>query len=265
VTISHHTQHKRLSALFTARAALDAFCTALAARNLKAIKNQSTFDFNDRVWERSRVEVLASLPTASFARHRPNVLQMRFEGSLTEILVEQGETPVTYRCRDENGRILVDDVISPSTGRPESLKASAEVLIPLLCFREALRRSQMDFVRDNSSADFSRLVWNHLDVAPKFDLDTETFFRSPLTRILRTEEGAQIVYGDERFGAQVDLIRHGGHFVVDDVVLVNGPRDQQRIALKKTIRSQLADGKISDPSHSVPDTQEGLFSVDDEQ
>jgi hypothetical protein len=263
VTIYDQTQDKRLSALFTARATLDAFCAAHGSRDLKAIKNYSTHDFNERVWDKAAVELLGSLPMAGFSRHRPKVLQLRFEGSLTEIMVEQGSTPVTYRLRDENGRILVDDLLSPSTAWPESLKASAEVLLPLLCFRDALRQSQMPLVLANASYEFSRIAWEHFEVAPKFDVDPESYFRVPLTLISRTENNAKVIYGDERFGAHVELVRERGQFAVDDVTLVSGRGDEQRIGLKKAIRTQLAHGEAGASAVSSEDRRGGLFLDED--
>jgi hypothetical protein len=266
VTIYDQTQDKRLSALFTAQGTLDAFCAALGQRDMKAIREHATHDFNERVWERTAVDMLGGLPTARLARHRPHVLQMRFEGSLTEIMVEQGDTPVTYRFRDENGRILVDDMLIPSSHWPESLKASAEVVVPILCFREALRQSQMELVRANASREFSRFAWRHFDVAPTFDVDPEKFFRAPLTRINREENRALVIYGDDRYGAQVEIVRgERGLFVVDDMTLVSGPGDERRIAMKRTIRTRLAHAGVSATATSPEPPVTGPFDDDDNE
>ncbi|MBI3863886.1 MAG: hypothetical protein HY290_18505 [Planctomycetia bacterium] len=242
VTIYDQTQDKRLSALFTARATLETFCAALARRDLKSIRQSATHDFNERVWEQAAGELLGSLPTAAFAHIPPRLLHTRFEGSLTEMMVEHGETPVTYRLRDEGGRILVDDLVTPASGWPESAKAASEALLPVLNFRVALRQSQMDGVRAQSSREFLQYAWKHFDEAPKFDVQPEEYFKVPLTRIERMEDRASVQFGDDRFGARFELVRERGQFVVDDVTLISGRSEDQRIALKRTIRTQLAEG-----------------------
>ncbi|MBS0266301.1 MAG: hypothetical protein JSS02_30505 [Planctomycetes bacterium] len=245
VTIYDQAQDKRLSALFTAQDTLEAFCAAYVRRDLKGIKNNSTYDFNERVWERATDEFLQGLPTTEYSHHRPKVSQMRFEGSLTEIMVEHGDIPVTYRLRDENGRILVDDVLTPSNDWPNSLKATGEVLMPLLCFRDALRNSRIALVRSNCSREFAKHAWNHFDTVPRFDIDLEGYFGAPLVRISRKDDRAKIVYGDDSYGALVDIVKDQGQFVVDEVVFISGSGENQRIALKKTLRSQLSNGEIS--------------------
>jgi hypothetical protein len=131
-------QDKRLSSLFTAHATMESFSAALAQRDVEALKKNSTHDFNQRVWARLTAAHFDGLPMVRLAAVKPTILQTRFKGALTEILMEQGETPMTYVLRDEGGRMLVDDVLTPAIDWPESMKASVEVLISILNFRSAL-------------------------------------------------------------------------------------------------------------------------------
>lgn len=242
VTIYDQSQDKRLSALFTARTTMEAFSAALARRDLETLKKYSTHDLNTRVWDAASPALAGGLPMIGFAAARPTVRQMRFEGSLTEILVDQGETPVTYRLRDEGGRILVDDLLAPVADCPESFKESAEVVLPILSFGLALRRSDMETVRGAASVDFSRFAWNHFQRAPQFDVDPLGYFQAPLARINRNQQRATVVFGDERHGALFTMVKERGAFHVDDVTLVAGPDEEQHIPLKRTIRAQLAQG-----------------------
>ena len=233
------SQDKRLSSLFTAQATMESFCTALAQRDVETLKNNSTHDFNQRVWARTTAAHFDGLPMIRVASVKPTILQTSFKGSLTEILIEQGETPMTYVLRDEGGRMLVDDVLSPASDWPESMKASVEVLISILNFRTALAASNMTAVRGTASNDFTRFAWDHFQIAPQFDVNPNGFLKSPLTSISRSEDRAEVVMGDARHGARFLMVKEKDQFVVDDVILIAGPLDRDRIAMKRTIRTQL--------------------------
>ena len=245
VSIYNGTQNKRLPALLTARNVVDAFAVALANRDLKALRNCSSFDLNSRVWDRSTAVSLENLPTSDFVMHKPQFIQTRFEGLLTEVIVQQGSGPITYRLRDDGGVLLVDDLLVPATAWSDSFKEVAEILTPLLVFRESLHNSQLEVLRGNSSAEFCRVAWNQLDAVPKFDLDVEKYFALPLTSIQRTDDGARVIYGDVSRGATIQISREKGKYVVDELVLISGRADSQQIALKQTIRSRLAQGQVS--------------------
>jgi hypothetical protein len=236
------SQDKRLSSLFTAQAAMEAFSAALAAGDVETLRLHATHDFNERVWKHATPAHVAQLPTAKLPAVRPQIVETRFKGSLTEILLEQGDTPVTYLLRDEGGRILVDDLLTPASGRPESTKLTAEVLIPIVGFTLALNESKMELVRGNASSDFSRYAWNHFQQAPQFDVNPDRFFKLPLAEISRTEDRGEVVFGSERQGARFQVVKERGQFLVDDVTLVAGPLDDQQIPMKRTIRTRLAEG-----------------------
>jgi hypothetical protein len=236
-------QDKRLSSLFTAQATMEVFGSALADGDVNALKNCSTHDFNQRVWEKEGIaRHVNGLPVGRSRAAKLQIVQTRFQGALTEILVEQGETPLTYVMREEAGRMLVDDVLIPSPGWPESLKATAELLLPVLNFAAGLRESRMDVVRGCSTADFSKFAWNHLDRTPDFEPLPDSFFRTPLTSISLAADRADVTFGNSRRGARFFLVKERGQFRVDDVTLVTGPGTNQQIPLKRTIRTQLAQG-----------------------
>lgn len=218
---------------------MESFSIALTQRDVETLKKNSTHDFNQRVWAKVAAAHFDGLPMARLAPVKPTILQTRFKGSLTEILIEQGETPMTYVLRDEGGRMLVDDVLSPAADWPESMKASVEVLISILNFRAALADSNMQAIRGTASIDFTRFAWNHFQMAPQFDLNPDDFLKAPLTRISRGEDRADVVFGDARHGARFQMVKEKDQFVVDDVMLVAGPLARDHIAMKRTIRMQL--------------------------
>jgi hypothetical protein len=243
------TQDKRLSSLFTAHATMENFAAALANRDLAQLTGNSTHDFNERVWKKVRDAHFDGLPMTGLAPGKPRIVQTRFQGSLTEILVEQGETPLTYVLREESGRMLVDDVLAPAAGWPESMKLTAEILIPVLNFTGSLTRwsdshvdKEMETVRASSTADFSKFAWNHLSVLTDLEPSPASFFKAPLSGISVAGDRADIVFGNSRYGARFSIIKEGGAFKVDDVTLVAGPLEDDQIGLKRTIRTQLAQG-----------------------
>ncbi|MSR59024.1 MAG: hypothetical protein EXS05_15505 [Planctomycetaceae bacterium] len=252
------SQDKRLSALFTAHQALNDFSVALAEHNLKALRAHSTHDFSQRVWSLVVPEYFARLPLDEIQPTNPRILQTDFKGSLTEILVEQGDTPLTYVLRDEGGRMLVDDVLIPSlpenqstaladsrehtskTDRTLSLKTNIAMLLPILKFADGLQDSKMEDVRGASTDEFSRLAWNYLDKTPEFERDPQPHLSARMSGLTQQQDRAVVVLGDDRFGARVELIKERGGYRIDDVLLISGPADDQRVGLKREVRTHLA-------------------------
>jgi hypothetical protein len=238
-------QDKRLSALYNSRSALESFATALAKQDLPGLLNHSTHDFKDRVWQATTDQHFAWMPLEDFQNAKPKVLQTLFKGPLTEILVEHGSTPVTYQLRDEEGQIRVDDVMLPAADYPQSLKATLEAVIPVANFALALESGDIKRVRTAVAEDFTRSVWRYLDEVPQFDPAPESYLKNSLSAISVRGNGAVVVLGNGRRGAQVTLRRENGRYKVEDMTLVAGALPDERIALKRTIRTQLAEGRYT--------------------
>jgi hypothetical protein len=93
--------------------------------------------------------------------------------------------------------------------------------------------------------DFTRSVWRYLDEVPQFDPAPETYLKNSLSAISVRGNGAVVVLGNGRRGAQVTLRRENGRYKVEDMTLVAGALPDERIALKRTIRTQLAEGRYT--------------------
>lgn len=256
-------QDKRLSALFTGHAAMEAFAAAMVKRDLKTVRELSSLDFNERVWKHVKETTVAQLPASEFKAVRPRIVQTSFKGSLTEVFVEQGDTPLTYVLREEGGRMKVDDILIPVTRdwldapeqavanrravrideRPESLKLTYEILLPVIDFGIGLDEGAMDVVRGSSTEEFSKFTWNHLSAPPDFDFPPQKFLRNRVQRIRISGDRAEVAFGDDRQGAMVKLLKERGRYRIDDMTLVAGPQADQRIELKRAIRTQLAQGR----------------------
>ncbi|HTI51019.1 MAG TPA: hypothetical protein VL475_08710, partial [Planctomycetaceae bacterium] len=257
-------EDKRLSALFTGQATMTAFSAALAVRDLPGLRAHSTHDFKARAWTPMKSDHFARLPLAELQPVAPRIVQTDFKGSLLEILVEQGDTPLTYVLRDEGGRMLVDDVLVPATSRPESLKTNVELMLPFLEFIAALEhgtalqeqlagaksapadaqeQTEIEILRGKSTAEFSRLIWNHYQQIPEFDRDPLPHLQMPLSGINVAGDRAVLVLGNKRFGAEIRLQKERGEYRLDDVRLIFGPAKGQEITMKKAIRQKLLDSR----------------------
>jgi len=238
-------QDKRLSALFGGQATMKAYSAALIQRDLPRLRALSTHDFNHRVWDQVEAEHLVLLPLEAIEPAEPRIARTIFKGAVTEVLVEQGSMPLTYVLRDEGGRMVVDDVLVPAAARPQSLKVTLEVAAPVVQFAGALARDDMAGVRGGSTSDFTRAVWMHLDAVPIFEPRPARYLQAPLAALAVQEDVAEVTLGDDRRGALVKLRKERGRFRVEDVVLVMGPLPDERVALKRAIRTQLAKGPVT--------------------
>lgn len=235
-------QEKRLSALFSSQTVVQEFAQALAERDLKAIRVSATTDFNNRVWKRVELEHLASLPLEAIQSSSIQITDTLFKGALTEVTVNQGQTPLTYVLRDQNGSLLVDDVLTPALERPSSLKMCLEVVIPLQAFTEAMATRNVSAVRANASREFNKLVFQSMDRIPKLKVEPTPFLQAPVNRINLTTDRAILFLGDDRYGAKVFMNKEGDHYVVDDIFMIAGKEANQRTTLKQALRQLVVGG-----------------------
>lgn len=233
-------QEKRLSALFTAHELVQLFAEALVSRDLEALKLSSSPDFKNRVWKGMQVGLLHELPLAEIEDAPPKVQSTVFNGTVTEVTVTQGSRALTYLLQDRQGELFVDDVLMPTIGRPSSLKTTLELMHPILNFASGARLQQLDMLQRCSSRDFNRLVWHQTPTVPNVGLDFVQYLHAPLVSIDQTEDRAIVVLGDDKFGAQVTLVRESGQHVVDELVLISGTMPRDHVELKRSLRMHIA-------------------------
>jgi hypothetical protein len=252
-------QEKRVSALFTAQGMLEIFMNALAARDINTLKHSSTRDLAIRVWSKLNQETLDGLPLDLFDGEMEFV-GASFQGALTKIDVRQGGRPLTYLLREERGRFFVDDVNWQVTGIPSSFKTTLEILVPIQDFASAIARGRdpadqagaLERLQASSSSEFNRLVWGQSRFVPNSGMSADTFLKSPLRGIAIADQEVTVQFGDNRYGAKVTLRREFDKYVVDDVLLIAGPEESQRLALKHSLRTQMARGEARAPQAIVP-------------
>lgn len=274
-------QEKRLSSVFTAHARMQLFAEALAARQLDALRYNSTADFNRRAWEHPEMtqSLLSSLPLGDVSAAEPRVLSTVFHGPVTEITVSQGDQPLTYMLRDWNGQVLVDDVALPAPNRPTSMKENLEVLLPVYGFAAGLKAASAHALRQsgvvpasmqapvavsgeggswqetlqrNSTADFNRLAWSQLKQLPEVASTASSLVRFPLSGIRTVQDRTFVMLGDERCGAVFELVKERQGYRVDDILMMKDPT--QHVQMKRAIRAYLANygPTKTPPAHRLP-------------
>lgn len=271
-------QEMRLSALFTAQAMLDIFSQSLSTRDLTHLRHSSTRDFSTRVWQQLDDESLESLPLTVFASPEYQVVETQFQGSLTRIVVDQGGQRLTYLMREEGGRFYVDDVLWTLPGRPESMKVTMELLVPVHRFASAIaagrdasqQQTALTQLQRTCSADFNRMVWQQTSFVPNSGYSADTFLRSELTSVVQTDKHVTLQFGNAEFGARVQLAREYEHWAVDDIELIAGETTADRLGLKKTLRVALAEGQARPPagyrrvdSEVIPAKAETIVEIPD--
>ncbi|MFO1044248.1 MAG: hypothetical protein U0941_20890 [Planctomycetaceae bacterium] len=253
-------QEKRLSALFTAQGMLDIFVRALAERDVTTLRHTSTRDLAGRVWSKLTPETMAAMPLDPFDAEKIEFVSASFQGSLTKIDVRQGGRPLTYLLREEYGRFFVDDVNWQITGIPASFKTTMEILVPIQEFAAAINASRdpqhqqqaLERLQATSTSDFNRTVWSQTRFVPNSGMSADTFLKAPLKGIAVSDQAVTVQLGDNRYGAKVQLRREFERYVIDDVQLIAGVDDSQRVALKHSLRTQLARGEARRPQEIMP-------------
>ncbi len=255
-------QEKRLSALFTAQEMLEIFVHALAERDVATLKHASTRDLSERVWSKLNPQTLTAMPLELFDGGAMKFVTASFHGALTKIDVLQGGRPLTYLLRQEHGRFFVDDVNWQKTGVPASFKATLEILVPIQEFAAAIslgRESQepsqqkaLERLQGCSTSDFNRFVWTQTRFVPNSGMSADTFLKAPLKGIAISDQEVTVQFGDLRYGAKVTLRREFDRYAVDDVLLIAGAEDSQRLALKHSLRTQMARGEARSPQTIIP-------------
>jgi hypothetical protein len=239
------SQVRRLSAQFTSHAMLEIFAQALADRDLNRLRQASTRDFNEQVWDHCDEELLNALPWTDIEPVPPRVVATVFQGSVTEVTVTQGSRALTYVLRESRDQMAVDDVLLPAVNRPNSLKQNLTVLLPVYAMARGVFRQDLAAVRSLSSPELSRLVWEPLGGIPTVETDLVRHLTAPVSALSLSDKHAELVLGDAHWGARIALVRQGGQFVLDDVLLIAGPEAAQQTELKRLGRLRVASDSAS--------------------
>ena len=249
-------QEKRLSAMFLSHAIVDIFAEGLVTRDLNTVRLTSTPDFQKRVWKKLSDRELLNLDMPEIELAVPKIMTTVFMGAVTEVTVKQGSRALIYVLKDHEGALLVDDILMPVVSRPNSLKQTLEIMIPVERFSRYLGRSDLRNLPLVSSRDLSVTVWHECSRLPEIGVKPAEHFAVPLTTLQVKDDQAVAVLGDDRYGARVLLTKERGMYVVDDVLLISGPESRQRIEMKNEMRLELSRFRGNRPTKSVRTPQQ---------
>ncbi len=248
VTIFDAKSQKRLAALFTAQAKMQLFVQAMLKGNLALVRANSSKDFDLKVWNRLKTLPMTEiLPPEIEMAAAVNTDPTDFRGPVIRIPVRQGGHELTYVMRDWNGDVAVDDVLMPVIDRPQSLKETLHVMLPIRLMTATLRESsvtteghepQLELLRGISSRTFNRLVWSQINQIPESAYAVLPHLDMPLTSITESSTGQIVQLGDERFGAKIELVREGELLMIDRIWLLAGQADPPE--LRHSLQLQLA-------------------------
>jgi hypothetical protein len=110
-----------------------------------------------------------------------------------------------------------------------------------------MQERALDLIRSNSTNDFNKHVWSQAEFVPNSGMSADTFLQAPLRSIVSDEKEIIVCFGDNQYGAKVKLLNEFGRFIVDDVQLVAGLEESDRMSLRQKLRSLLAKGEARRP------------------
>ena len=235
-------EEKQLSALFLSHAMVELFSESLSLRDLQSIRLMSTASFKNRVWNQPGMDdrLLMRLPIPEIENATPEIKTTVFMGPVTEVTVSQGSRYLVYVLEDSNGQLLVDDILMPVVGRPNSLKTTLESLIPVYQFTHALQSGDLPQLHVLSSRDLNTTVWHATEQVPLIGVNPGRHLQAPLTGLEQDDRQIALRMGDDAFGARVLLIRENSRLVVDDIRFISGPEVRQRVDLKQAMKIEIA-------------------------
>lgn len=248
-------QEMRLGALFTARAMGQFYLEALHERDVSKLRHSSTKDFRSRVWQKINDATIDTIPLEPFDNANSAVNGVQFDGALTRVTAHAGDQPVELLLREEAGRFLVDDIKWNISGRPSMVKATLELMIPVRNFARGIalgreageQEPALAALQESSSRDFNRMVWTQTEFVPNSGLSADTFLNAPLKSLTQSEGKVIVQLGDNRFGAEITLIKERELYAIDEVLLIAGPQPSDRMSMKQELRTQLSRGLAQGP------------------
>ncbi|MCB9951353.1 MAG: hypothetical protein H6824_10260 [Planctomycetaceae bacterium] len=242
---------KRLSAMFLSHAVVQMFGEALQRRDVSEMKKMSSLDFNSRVWSRETAKLFAAMPLPEVESGHVHVIATVFHGDTTEVTVTQGTRGASYVLTLEDNRVVVDDIMFPSSHRPTSFKKNLEVLLPMYAFVSALHRRSIPELLTNSGEGLDSMVWRQVEEVPQLEFDLLPALMQPVTAIEVGRPWTIVRMGDSKSGTEVRLVQEGDRYVVHDVESWKDDAVAGRYNLLQSLRQRLASGEIAIKKRSM--------------
>jgi len=256
---------RRMSAVFLTHAIVNVYVKALQDRDLVKLKELSSTNFCERVWNRPESSHFAIMTDPELPAGELEILETNFRGDVSEVTIDQGGSPLTLILHTSRGWMVVDDVLLPAMDKPSSLKSSLEVLLSVQAFYSALHRNDLNGLIRHSADGLDRIAWRQLAEVPTVTQQFLRPLRGEVTSIQLTDGMSLIRTADGRINCEIQLIREGDQFVVYDVALLEKDNPEARLELMPQLRKMIAEGSIGPAAQRRMANQQAAFEATQQQ
>lgn len=235
---------KNLAAALVAEPTAKLFVDALIDRDLPRLKALATNGFGASVWDKLASNLMPELPLGTFQTGEQKILSIVHNGQTTEVTMMQAGRAMTVVLHDEAGEVKVDDVLVAVANRPESIKATLAQYLPVARFTYSLKLADLDGIRAQCTRNFNRSIWSQVDAVPRAAEKAIPFLEMQLSSLQATTSQATIHLGEKNRRSMITMIKHGDEWQLDEITLITGPNSGDRVALKETMRDNIANGTL---------------------
>lgn len=245
-------QQRSLKSAFTAPARGELFLSALQSHDLPMLRQISTRDLVESVWDHIDPALMDGLPLTGIPVGELSLQNSHVSGEVTELEFQSANGQIcSVLMRDENGDLMVEDIQypDPSAGIA-SLRTQLMLTVPVIELANAWENQDIQAIRKNSSLDFNRLVWSNLPAVPVQYQALPELLRMPVQRAQSTEQRAKIELASEGLPpVTVLLLKENTSWVVDEVSIKQP--DGTQLELRKTLRQGIAQQFLNDPTGGI--------------
>ena len=236
---------RTLGSVFTAPARASLFVSALQTHDIQMLKQLSTRDFNEAVWDRTTAELLSRLTLPSARLGNMTLEGSNVRGNRTELTFRTPEgDEIICRMVEQIGRLLVDDIHFPDgDDQILSLRVQSALQIPIAEFTAAWRSSDLTALKESCSTSFDRMVLNHFKTFPPDAVHLADRLDTTVRNTRMTQERATVHMGMASSDtAEVHLIQEHDRWVIDDISVPDS--DGQTIRVRAQLRQQVVNNML---------------------
>ncbi|MCA8983813.1 MAG: hypothetical protein KDA76_08635 [Planctomycetaceae bacterium] len=273
-----------LSSAMTARPVAELFIEALRIRDPKMLQYSSTLDLHKQTWNRMSEQTLAILPLPLENLENTEIIDTKFAGSVTQVVLRGGSQQLTLTLHDQNGKVLVDDLLisdyePEGTQEPRSLKSYVAAIAPVYELAATIHHNKPQDALRLVTDDFYDRVFSLAQVMPESSyvyLDyvsggkprikpavdpnatSATSMKAnliqpkqPLVERFQQDEGDLLVEFSLPEGSmQVSLRNEQGLFRIDDAI-ISTPGNEVAKRLKQSMRMDIASSRTQNMIRTV--------------
>ena len=233
-------RQRNLRLAFTAPARAVLFVDALASANIPMLRQISSREMNEQVWNPLSDLPLTSLPLPHVPRGPLELQDSIVSGDSTELqfIAEDGRH-CSILMEEQNGNLLVTDFQYPGTDKGiTSLQNQLRHTVPLIQCAAAWENGSLNQVKATTSAEFERLVWSNMEQLPQHLDFLPQVLKQNIRSIQQFEDHAIVELGRRETDAVVRLVGRRGSPAIDEITVFQA--GGQAINLRDSLRYEIA-------------------------